>query len=95
MQNFLNRRQFITSATAAGLIAGFDLPSHGQQKKGKKIEPTAKAVINIFLAGGLAAQESFDPKIYSSIEYRGPFRSIKTKIPGIHFSEHFKRTAKT
>src|SRR5262245_9387033 len=58
------------------------------------VEPKAKAVIHIFLPGGIAQQESFDPKPYAPIEYRGPFGSVDTKITGVRFSQHFKRTAK-
>jgi hypothetical protein len=53
----------------------------------------AKAVINIFLPGGIAAQESFDPKLLVPIEYRGPLGAIKTKLDGIYFSEQLKHTA--
>ena len=45
------------------------------------------------LPGGIAAQETFDPKIYAPIEYRGPLGSIPTKLPGVHFSEFLKNTA--
>jgi hypothetical protein len=54
----------------------------------------AKSVIFIFLAGGLSAQESFDPKPYAPIDYRGPLSSIKTTLPGVHFSSALKQTAK-
>src|ERR1041384_7525776 len=53
----------------------------------------AKSVINIYLPGGMAAQESFDPKIFAPIEYRGPLDSIKTKLAGVQFSEYLKKTA--
>ena len=43
-------------------------------------EGTAKNVIQIFLPGGMAAQESFDPKVYSPVEYRGPLGSVETSI---------------
>jgi hypothetical protein len=42
----------------------------------------------------MAHQESWDPKPYSPLEYRGPFNSIPTKIPGVRFSENFKESAK-
>ena len=42
----------------------------------------------------MAHQESWDPKPYAPLEYRGPFKSIPTKIPGVHFSEQFKESAK-
>ena len=53
----------------------------------------AKSIIHIFLPGGMAAQETFDPKLYAPIEYRGPMGSIGTKIPGIRFGETMKHTA--
>lgn len=53
----------------------------------------AQSVINIYLPGGMAAQETFDPKILAPIEYRGPVDSIKTKIPGVYFGEYLKKTA--
>jgi len=56
-------------------------------------EPAAKSLIQIYLPGGIAAQETFDPKVYAPIEYRGPLGSIQTKLPGVHFSEHLRRTA--
>jgi len=43
------------------------------------IPAKAQSVIHIFLPGGMAHQESFDPKPYSPIEYRGEMGSIKTK----------------
>src|SRR6266478_5973285 len=53
----------------------------------------AKSIINIYLPGGMAAQESFDPKMLAPIEYRGPLTSIKTKVDGIYFSEQLAKTA--
>jgi hypothetical protein len=56
-------------------------------------EGKAKSVIQIYLPGGLAHQESWDPKPEAPIEYRGPFGVAKTKIPGVVFSENLSRTA--
>ncbi len=53
----------------------------------------AKSIINIYLPGGMAAQETFDPKMLAPIEYRGPMTSIKTKVDGVYFSEMMKKTA--
>jgi hypothetical protein len=41
----------------------------------------------------MAAQESFDPKPYAPIEYRGALGTVKTKIDGAVFSELLPRTA--
>jgi uncharacterized protein (DUF1501 family) len=53
----------------------------------------AESVIHIYLPGGLAAQESFDPKPFAPIEYRGELKAIPTKISGESFSELLPKTA--
>ncbi len=53
----------------------------------------AQSVINIVLPGGIAAQESFDPKLLAPIEFRGPLGTVKTKLEGVYFSELLKHTA--
>jgi hypothetical protein len=52
----------------------------------------AQSVIQIYLPGGMAAQETFDPKLLAPIEYRGPLGTAKTKLPGVYFSELFEKT---
>ncbi|HLK67512.1 MAG TPA: DUF1501 domain-containing protein [Bryobacteraceae bacterium] len=59
----------------------------------KRAEGPAKSVIQIILPGGLAHQESWDPKPEAPIEYRGPLGVVKTKLPGIVFSENLSHSA--
>lgn len=54
----------------------------------------AQSVIQIFLPGGMAHQESWDPKPYAPVEYRGPYGAIDTTIKGVKFGEYLKHTAK-
>ena len=61
---------------------------------GPRSEGRAKSAIQIILPGGLAHQESWDPKPEAPIEYRGPLGVAKTKLPGIVFSENLSRTWK-
>jgi len=91
----LNRKTVIKNSSLAAL-ASTSLPLYAQAKKEapKQEAPKAKAIIHIFLAGGMAAQESWDPKMYAPVEYRGPFRTVKTKMPGVHLSENMKNIAK-
>jgi len=56
-------------------------------------EGTAKSVIFIFLPGGAPHQETFDPKPYAPVEYRGPMNSIETNVGGIRLNEMLKQTA--
>lgn len=52
------------------------------------VPPTAKSVIYIFLSGGLAQHESFDPKPDAPEDVRGEFKPIQTQTPGVLVSEH-------
>ena len=51
-----------------------------------------KQILFIWLDGGMSQLESWDPK--PNTEFGGPYRSIKTSIPGVHVSELMPRTAK-
>jgi hypothetical protein len=70
------------------------MEAKAQQKHYKTREGVAKSVIQIFLPGGMAHQESWDPKPYAPTEYRGPFGTINTSIKGVKFSQNLKHTAK-
>ena len=87
-----NRREFLFVGLVGslGLTLGNVLKLQAQPSAAKT---RAQSVINIFLPGGMAAQESFDPKLLAPIEYRGPLGTVKTKLEGIYFSEQLKHTA--
>ncbi|WP_013629647.1 DUF1501 domain-containing protein [Rubinisphaera brasiliensis] len=94
----LSRRGFLTVGALAG--AGLALPdllrlqsAQAELKDYSNFEGTAKSVIHIFLPGGIAQQESFDPKPFAPIEYRGEMKQIKTKIDGVQFGETLPKTA--
>jgi hypothetical protein len=53
----------------------------------------AQSVIHIFLPGGIAHQDFVDPKPLSPIEYRGEIGTTRTRLPGVFFAEHMKKTA--
>jgi uncharacterized protein (DUF1501 family) len=71
----------------------FRLQARAESKTGEKKEGPAKSIIHIFLPGGMAHQESFDPKPYAPIEYRGEMGTVATKIDGAVFNELWKQTA--
>ncbi|MDQ3623624.1 MAG: DUF1501 domain-containing protein [Verrucomicrobiota bacterium] len=58
------------------------------------IAPRAESLIHIYLPGGAAAQETWDPKPFAPIEYRGPLGTVDTAIPGVKLSQHLSHTAK-
>jgi hypothetical protein len=97
--NPLNRRDFLTVGAIGGL--GLSLPAFFQLQQAQASENpaalkegSAKSVIYIFMPGGMAHQETFDPKPFAPVEYRGPFGSIETNVPGVRINEHLKQTAK-
>lgn len=54
-------------------------------------EPTA--VIMVWKPGGCSHIDTYDPKPNAPIEYRGPFGTIGTKIPGVRFTELLPKQA--
>lgn len=94
----MNRRGFLSVGMLAG--AGLTLPdllrynaARADLKDYKNFEGTAKSIIHIFLPGGIAHQESFDPKPNAPIEYRGEMGQVATKISGEFFGDTLGRTA--
>lgn len=95
--NLLSRRNLLT----VGAVGGFTLANflkiktaQADIKKYESKEGTAKSVIFIFMPGGMAHQETFDPKPYAPIEYRGPLGSIPTNVTGVNIGQFLPNTAK-
>ena len=83
-----DRRSFLK-----GLGAGSLIPS-ALASSGRRIKAQAKQVLVIFEQGGVSQMDTFDPKPMANIIHRSPFKTIKTKVPGIHFTELCSKTAK-
>jgi hypothetical protein len=91
-----SRRDFVQVGVcgALGLTLGQYLQmssARGEQKFYETKEGPAKSIIQIVLPGGMAHQESWDPKPEAPLEYRGPFGVAKTNVPGVVFNENFKK----
>ena len=52
------------------------------------------AVILVWLRGGCSHLDTYDPKPDIGSEYRGPFKTIKTKVPGMQLTELLPLQAK-
>ena len=94
-----SRRSFMHVGFLGGL--GLSLADYlriqevrGDQKFYESKEGTAKSVIYIYLPGGCAHQETWDPKPFAPIEYRGPMGSIETNVTGTRLNETMVHTAK-
>lgn len=91
-----NRREFLqktSAATLAALAAGAPV-SMLSSCGGSKITSKADTVILLWMAGGMAHTDTFDPKKYTPFEkgmqansVLSTFKSVPTKLDGIHFSE--------
>ncbi|HIE96523.1 MAG TPA: DUF1501 domain-containing protein [Planctomycetes bacterium] len=98
MNSSLTRRQILSRglATSAGVSFSALLTQRAVQgdiKDYESTEGTAKGVIFIFMPGGMCHQETFDPKPFAPLEYRGPMGSVQTSLPGIRINETWKQTA--
>jgi len=86
----MNRRVFLRAGLLApiglGLADALRLRSVAQaapQRAG-----AAKACILLYMTGGPAQHETFDPKPNAREGIRGEFRPIATNVPGIQICEH-------
>lgn len=53
-----------------------------------------KSLIVFWTHGGLSQQDTYDMKPDAPAEYRGPYRTVATKVPGIQLTERFPRQAR-
>jgi hypothetical protein len=95
-----SRRSFIKLGGLA--MGGLSLPEllHAEAQASEANTSTAKpsasrhkSVIMIYLAGGLAHQDTFDLKPDAPAGIRGEFKPIATRLPGIQIGEHLPRIA--
>lgn len=96
----LSRRHFLRASTAAALaaLAG---PEPRLYAGTKKIEPRADSLILLWMAGGMAQTETFDPKTYTPFQpgleskrVLSTFPSIDTAVDNIKISQGLERIAK-
>lgn len=88
-----SRRQIL--GTFAGGVAGAGMNGLGgilQPAMADQIAKNGKQVLFVWLDGAMSQLESWDPK--PNTRFGGPFRSIPTSIPGVHFCELMPRLAK-
>jgi len=87
----LARRSFLQAgALGVGCLA---LPSLLRAEAEAGIRSSHKAVIHVHLDGGPPQMDLIDPKPDAPQEIRGEFKSIRTRIPGVHLTELLPRLA--
>src|SRR5688572_8110987 len=92
-----NRREFLqraSAATLAALAAGMPTAGLISSCSKSKIKSSADTVILLWMAGGMAHTDTFDPKKYTPFQkgmqansVLSTFKSVPTALDGIHFSE--------
>ncbi|MCC2669390.1 MAG: hypothetical protein K0Q72_1861 [Armatimonadetes bacterium] len=97
-----DRRDFLKTAgavTLSALAAGYPEAVRAAETE-PKLPSTADTVIVLWMGGGMAHTETFDPKRYTPYEKGLPsnkvlstFPSIPTAVDGIRFSEGLEKTA--
>ncbi len=87
----MTRRVFLR----AGLTAPFawGLTTSGTAGAAPVNSSKAKSILLVWLGGGPSHLDLFDPKPKAPVEYRGPFATIATRIPGVRYSELLPRLA--
>ena len=90
----LRRRDFLHAGSLSFL--GLGLTQFMGLKAQGAVDPNKKDAncIMLFLVGGPSQLDNWDMKPNAPAEIRGPYKPIKTNVPGIEISENFPRMAK-
>lgn len=88
LESDATRREFLRAMAAAGaatLIAGEPRPLRADETEATVNHPVAKAdaCILLWMAGGMAAPETFDPKRYQPFEVGLPVEKVMSTFPAI------------
>ncbi len=76
-----SRREFLKVGVLTGLgltLGDYFRLQEAAAQTGTSAGPAAESAIYIFLAGGMSHVDTFDPKPYAPIEYRGELGSVQT-----------------
>src|SRR5881628_1312844 len=89
----VSRREFLQ--IGGSTVLGLSLADLLKLKANQVGAPngTARAVIFLWLWGGPAQLDTWDPKPNAPLEYRGPFTPIATRVPGVRVGELFPQIA--
>ena len=104
----MNRRDFLKNCAALAAFGAFGkllspfeslaaaapAAANAGNKDNRKLTRKAKSVIEIWVWGGPAQLETFDPKPNAPKDYNGGYKAIPTNVPGIEISEFWPMMAK-
>src|SRR5690242_12305322 len=90
----LGRREFLRFGLAGlGGLGGLTWPEllRHRAEAGPDRPRQDTALLVVWLHGGASHLETYDPKPLAPSEYRGPYRPIATRVPGMQVSELLPR----
>jgi len=79
----VDRRRFMQALSASALAAAASSAPLESQASAPSLQPTADTCILLWMAGGMAAPETFDPKRYVPFDIGVPAKSIISTFPAI------------
>ena len=86
----ITRRDFLKVGSAAAGAVGLSLTDLAQlQSAGAAAKANDINCILLFLVGGPSQLDTWDLKPNAPDNVRGPFKPIKTNVPGLDICEHF------
>ena len=89
----LTRRDSLRLGTAA--VFGLPFTTAGLLRAADTMKPKKDvSLIFVFLHGGLSTIDTFDMKPDAAVEFRGEFKPVPTKLPGLQVCEHLPKMAR-
>jgi Protein of unknown function (DUF1501) len=88
----VSRRSFLK--VGGLMMGGMSLPHLLQAEEQAGVGLSHKAVIMVYLTGGLSHQDTFDLKPNAPAEVRGEFKPIATNVPGVEIGELLPKMAR-
>jgi hypothetical protein len=85
--NGLSRRDFLRVGGLSAGAVGLSLAGLPQLRAGQGLD--GPSCILLFLVGGPSQVDTWDPKPAAPSTVRGPFKTARTTVPGLHLSEAF------
>src|SRR5258706_415416 len=92
-ESLLSRRGFLKAGALGFTAGGLTLTDVLRSEAASGASTRTNSVIILWMRGGPAHQDMWDPKPDAPVEYRGEFGVIPTKVPGIILSDMLPMSA--
>lgn len=92
----MKRREFLTAVAASTLASAVPVGAHAAAESSPRLRGKAEHVISIWLGGGMAQIDTFDPKRRGDPQKKlagSYYDSIPSAVPKVELCEHLKQLA--